>query len=128
MDQADGGIRALDAGLDQREVLGVAEPELVEPIGLGPADVARGGPARRIRILVMTDEGLPVFVSRLLHGGSDLRPGKGHQRGGYAPGRWPARRRRSDQRNEIRSAPWTLRWSSAEPLASRTPMRSTRAA
>src|SRR3954453_4469364 len=86
MDQADGGIRALDAGLDQLEILGVAEPELVEPLGLGPADVARGGPARRIRILVMTDQGLPVLVSRLLHGGSDLRPGKGHFRlGGYAP-------------------------------------------
>ena len=28
----------------------------------------------------------------------------------------------------IRSAPWTLRWSSAEPLASRTPRRSTSAA
>ena len=28
---------------------------------------------------------------------------------------------RPDQRSRIRSAPWTLRWSSAEPLASRTP-------
>jgi hypothetical protein len=31
------------AGLGQREVLGVVEPELVEPLGLGPAHLARGG-------------------------------------------------------------------------------------
>jgi hypothetical protein len=30
-------------GLGQREVLGVVEPELVEPLGLGPAHLARGG-------------------------------------------------------------------------------------
>ena len=45
----------------------------------------------------------------------------------------PARRASHDdarvaQRSRIRSAPWTLRWSSAEPLASRTPRRSTSAA
>ena len=33
-----------------------------------------------------------------------------------------------DQRSRIRSAPCTLRWSSAEPLASATPRRSTSAA
>ena len=33
-----------------------------------------------------------------------------------------------DQRTRIRSAPWTLRWSSADPLASATPRRSTSAA
>src|SRR3954453_1747801 len=83
---AEGGIRALDAGLDQLETLGVAEPELVEALGLGPADIARSGPAGRIGILVMPDQGLPVFVSCPLHGGSDLRPGEGHLRlGGYAP-------------------------------------------
>ena len=36
--------------------------------------------------------------------------------------------RRADQRSRIESAPWILRWSSAEPLASRTPRRSTSAA
>ena len=34
----------------------------------------------------------------------------------------------ADQRSRIDSAPWILRWSSAEPLASRTPRRSTSAA
>ena len=43
VNDADCGIRALDAGLDQCEVLGVAEPELVEPLGLGTADIARRG-------------------------------------------------------------------------------------
>jgi hypothetical protein len=75
---ADGGIGALDAGLDQREVPGVAEPELVKPLGLGPADIARGGAARRIGILMMSNQRLPVFVSRPLHGFPDLLPGVGH--------------------------------------------------
>ena len=39
VNDADGGIGALDAGLDQLEVPGVTEPELVEPLGLGPADI-----------------------------------------------------------------------------------------
>jgi len=43
VNDADGGVRALDAGFDQREPLGIAEPELVEPLGLGPADIARRG-------------------------------------------------------------------------------------
>jgi hypothetical protein len=43
VNDVDGGIGALDAGLDQREILGVAEPELVKPFGLGPADIARVG-------------------------------------------------------------------------------------
>ena len=74
VNEADGGIGALDAGLDQRELLGITEPELVEPLSLGPADIARRRSARRIGILVMPDEGLPVFVSRPLHGFADLRP------------------------------------------------------
>jgi len=72
VNEADGGIRALDAGLDQRDLLGIAEPELVEPLGLGSADVARSRSVRRIGILVMPDQGLPVFVSRALHGFADL--------------------------------------------------------
>ena len=36
MNDADGGIGALDAALDQTEVPGVAEPELVKTLGLGP--------------------------------------------------------------------------------------------
>src|SRR5215216_2920947 len=79
VDDAHGGVRAFDAGLDQGELFGVAEPELVEPLGLGPADIARGGPARRIGILVMPDQGLPVLVSGPLHGFSDQRPGEGHR-------------------------------------------------
>src|SRR5688572_8310145 len=85
MNDADGGIGALDAGLEQREVRGVAEPELVKPIGLGPADIARGGGARRIGILVMSNQRLPVFVSRPLHGFADLLPGVGH----VSPLAWP---------------------------------------
>ena len=50
----------------------VSEPELVEPLGLGRADVARGGPALRIGVLVMPDQGLPVLVARALHGGSNV--------------------------------------------------------
>ena len=80
VNQADGGVRALDARLDQRELLGIAEPELVEPVGLGPADIARGGAARRIGLFVMPDQRLPVFVSGPLHGFPDLRPGVGHAR------------------------------------------------
>ena len=74
--EAEGGIGALHAGLDQREVLGVAEPEFVEPLGLGPADITRGGAARRIGILVVLDERLPVLVARLLDGLADLRSGE----------------------------------------------------
>jgi hypothetical protein len=40
VNDADGGIGALHAGLDQPEVPGVAEPELVKPLGLGPAGYA----------------------------------------------------------------------------------------
>src|SRR6266487_2703443 len=61
VNETDGGIGALDAGLDQRELLGIAELELIEPLGLGTADIARRGPARRIRILMMPNQGLPVF-------------------------------------------------------------------
>src|SRR5688572_194979 len=78
MDDPDGGIGALDAGLEQRELLGRAEPELVEPLGFGPADVARGRAAGRIGILMMPDQGLPVLVSGPLHGGADVRSGQGH--------------------------------------------------
>ena len=106
---AHGGVRALDAGLDQREVV---ERHLVEPLGLGAADVARRGPALRIGVLVVLDEGLPVLVSRRLDGFADLRSGVRHVQ-------------TVDQRSRIWSAPWSLRWSSAVPLASRTPRRST---
>src|SRR5918999_1711527 len=78
VNDADGGIGALDAGLDQREIPGVAESELIEPLGLGPADIARGGAARRIGILMMSNQRLPVFVSRQLDGFPDLLPGVGH--------------------------------------------------
>src|SRR5919108_4106756 len=78
VNDADGGIGALDVGLDQREVSGVAEPELVEPLGLGPAHIARGGAARRIGVLMMSNQRLPVFVSRPLDGFPDLLPGVGH--------------------------------------------------
>jgi hypothetical protein len=78
VNDADRGIGALDAGLDQRKIPGVAEPELVKPVGLAPADIARGGAARRIGILVMSNQRLPVFVSRPLHGFADLLPGAGH--------------------------------------------------
>ena len=78
VNDADGGIGALDARLDQREVLGVAEPKLVEPLGLGPAYIARRGAARRIGIFMMSNQRLPVFVSRPLHGFPDLLPGVGH--------------------------------------------------
>src|SRR5918997_4790636 len=134
---ADGRVGALDAGLDQRELLGIAEPELIEPVGLRPADIPRGRPARRIGILVMPDQGLPVFVSGPLHGFADLRPGVGHVRSvpdEAPPAAGPSRITRpctsgstADQRSRIRSAPWSLRWSSPEPLASRTPRRSTSA-
>jgi hypothetical protein len=78
VNDADGGIGALDAGLDQRELLGVAEPELVQALGLGPADITGGGPALGIGILVVPDEGLPVLVSRTLDSFPDLRPGVRH--------------------------------------------------
>ena len=56
----------------------IAEPELVEPLGLGPADVTRSRAALRIGVLVMLDQRLPVLVSRALHGVADLRPGVRH--------------------------------------------------
>src|SRR5829696_7597157 len=67
VDEADGGVGALDARLDQ--------PELLGPLGLGPADVARRRSALRIGILVMPDQGLPMLVPRPLHGFADLAPG-----------------------------------------------------
>src|SRR5919201_2442082 len=78
VNDADGGVGALDARLDQREVLGVTEPKLVEPLGLGPADIARGGATRRIGILMMSNQRLPVLVSRPLHGFPNMLPGVGH--------------------------------------------------
>src|SRR5215211_4452719 len=78
VNDANCGIGAFDASLDQREVPGIAEPELVEPLGLSQADIARGGAARRIGILMMSNECLPVCVSRPLHGFPDLCPGIGH--------------------------------------------------
>src|SRR5205085_2151578 len=78
VNETDRRIGALDAGLDQPELLGIAKPELVEPLGLGPADIARGGPTRGIGLLMMPNQSLPVFVSRLLHGFPDLRPRVGH--------------------------------------------------
>jgi hypothetical protein len=79
VNDADGGIGALDAGLDQREVLGVAEPELVEPLGLASADITRGGAALRLGILMVLDERLPVLVAGALHGLPDLLPCQGHR-------------------------------------------------
>jgi hypothetical protein len=78
VNDADVGIGALHAGLDEREVPGVAEPELVKPLGLGPADIARGGAARRIGLLMVSNQRPPVLVSRPLHGFSDLLPGARH--------------------------------------------------
>ena len=69
---------ALDAGLDERELLRRGEVELGEPLGLGPADVAGGWAALRIRLLVMPDQGLPVLVARRLHGCTDVRPRERH--------------------------------------------------
>ena len=63
MNDANGGIGALDARLDKREVRGVTEPKVVEPLGLGPADIARSGAARRIGILMVPNQRLPVFVA-----------------------------------------------------------------
>ena len=79
VNDADGGIGALDAGLDEREFPGVAEVELVKPLGLSPADITGGRSARRIGILVVSNQRLPMFVARPLHGFPDLLPGVGHR-------------------------------------------------
>ena len=72
MDDANGGLVALDAGLDQLQVAGVTEPELVEPLRLGPADITRRRAALRIGVLVMPDQRLPVLVARALGGFPEL--------------------------------------------------------
>ena len=48
------GSARSDAGLDQLEVLGVTEAELVEALGLGSADVTRRRAALRVGILVVS--------------------------------------------------------------------------
>ena len=75
----------LDPGLTQLESRNVGEAELIEPLGLGPADVARGRAARRIGILVVSDQRLPVLVPGALDRLADLLAGERH-------GRYSARR------------------------------------
>jgi hypothetical protein len=66
----------LDAALHQLEVGVVAQAEGVQPLGLGPGDVARRRTALWVGVLVMADEGLPVRVTRAFDRFSDLSSGE----------------------------------------------------
>jgi hypothetical protein len=86
VDETNCGLEALDAGLDEGEVGIVPGAELVEPIGLCPADVAGGRTAGGVGVFVKADQGLPVLVAGALDRLADLLPGERHLR---APGAAP---------------------------------------
>jgi hypothetical protein len=76
--QADGGVEALNAALDQLQVRIVTEAHRVESLGLGSADIARGGSAGWVGILVEADQRVPVLVAGALHCLANLFPRQRH--------------------------------------------------
>src|SRR4051794_24562511 len=59
-------LETLDPRLEQPQIRRIAEAELVEPLGLGAADVTRGRAAFRVRVFVMANERLPMRVAGAL--------------------------------------------------------------
>jgi hypothetical protein len=80
VDETNCGLEALDAGLDEGEVGIVPEAKLIEPLGLGTADVAGGGTAGGVGVFVKADQGLPVLVAGALDRLADLLPRERHVR------------------------------------------------
>src|SRR5215207_1909325 len=72
------GADTLDPALHQLELGVVAQSEGVQPLSLGARDVTRRGPALRVGVRVVPDEGLPVRVTRPFDRVSNLLPGECH--------------------------------------------------
>jgi hypothetical protein len=75
---ADCGGNLLDPALHQLEVGVVAQPEGVQSLSLGPGDVTGRWTALGVSVFVVTDEGLPVRVTRPFDRLSNLLPGECH--------------------------------------------------
>src|ERR1041385_3119552 len=71
---------ALPPVFDELELLRIAEPQLVQPLGLSLAHVPGRGLRVGVSILVVMPQGVPVLVAGALHGVADVVAGEGHAR------------------------------------------------
>ncbi len=61
---SEGGREPLDPALDQLQIRIIAQAKSIKPFRLGSGYIAWCGAAGWIGILVMTDQGLPMLVTR----------------------------------------------------------------
>jgi hypothetical protein len=69
---------AADSGLEQLVPGRIAVTVVIQPLSLSTADIARGGTASGVRILVVRDECAPIVITGSLDGGPDVFSGQWH--------------------------------------------------